>query len=148
MKEINDKGEIMNKPKPKNEWELIGWAGQYGKTEVTDNGKTYFQSDIAVPDGKDEKGDWKNAYIRFKLWGEEAMKAPDSGDTIRITGRPKVNSWTTRDGVAKSSLEVQVFQMEILAKGDTYSKGNGLVEEAKTAHRASTPDVDATPDPF
>ena len=70
------------------------------KTKTFGSGKTLHEWSMGV--GVKIEGQWKNAFIRAKHWGDSA---PQRGEDIVVTGRLGAEVWT-KDGRDQSKITI------------------------------------------
>jgi single-strand DNA-binding protein len=95
---------------------LTGNLGGDPEASRTQSGKALLRMSVAV---KDHKGETE--WVAVNVWGHMADALAGQmfkGDRVTVTGRPKVNQWTAKDGTTKTELVVNAEAVGWLPKRD------------------------------
>lgn len=104
----------------RNKIELIGHLGADPETLYTPTGKRYCRLRLATTErwkGDDGQVHEATEWHRITLWGSQgeiAAKYAAKGSYILIEGRLKSNKFTDKDGIERTSWEVQAQRIGLL----------------------------------
>ena len=121
---------------------LIGYLGDEVKMHYFDGGNCIGRfplatNEVYINKSTNEKitsTEWHNLVVRNKA-AEICEKYLSKGDKIFVEGRIKSRQWTTEDGVAKQTTEIQVTEFTFLhTKKDSESHKPTSTSEAKTTN--------------
>lgn len=97
---------------------LIGNLGQEPDCRYTPQGTFLASTSIGVNDGW---GDNKKTYwFKLNCWGklgENFNKLCQKGTKVIVEGRLKINEWNDKEGNKRTSVEVDVTDFTLLARG-------------------------------
>lgn len=110
---------------------IIGHLGRDPETKEF-GGNTVTSFSIAVTQkrkGKDNVTTWYNCAAWNKT-GQLVQQYLKKGSTAMVTGTPALETYTNKDGVQKSSIKVDVKEIQFLdRKGETAAPGETAAEE-------------------
>ncbi len=121
---------------------LIGYLGDEIKMHYFDGGNCIGRfplatNEVYINKSTNEKitsTEWHNLVVRNKA-AEICEKYLSKGDKIFVEGRIKSRQWTTEDGVAKQTTEIQVTEFTFLnTKKDTDNHKPTSTSDAKTTN--------------
>lgn len=93
---------------------IVGNVGGDAELKITPNGNKVTTFSVAVTPRVQKSNEWTDGetmWFRCFVWGEDAASAViaiHKGQKVFVDGRFKVESYTTKDGEARTSLEVTV----------------------------------------
>lgn len=105
---------------------ILGNLGKDLEPRYTQEGKCVVTMSVAVKDGEN------TAWVRVTAWekvAESCVKALRKGSKVLIDGRLRENTWTTKEGEKRSSLEVVAGSVTFL---------DGRPKDGTTAHSGQT----------
>lgn len=103
-----------------NMWmQCIGNLGHDTEAQYTDSGKLFAKTSVAVETGWGKNK--KTAWVNVTVWGEDpATRFKDfceKGTRVYLAGNQSINTWTSKDGVEKFSIELDVKEFRVLSGG-------------------------------
>lgn len=90
--------------------------------------------DIAVEKRyRDSKNEWQKqvSFIPVAIWGVVADRSRDflhKGSPVYLEGRLRSNSWQTKDGQKRTTMQLEAFKVQSLARGQNRSQGQEVGE--------------------
>lgn len=93
---------------------IVGNVGSDAELKLTPNGYKVTSFNVAVTPRNQKNGEWADGetmWFRCFIWGENAASAAiaiHKGQKVFVDGRFKVESYVTKDGEMRQSLEVTV----------------------------------------
>lgn len=103
---------------------IIGNLTRDPETRTTTSGKTVCAFTVAVNRrGSDNKAD----FFRVAAWeklGENCQKYLAKGRKVAVVGSVSVNTYTTKDGESRASLEVMAQDVEFLSPREQGEQSN------------------------
>lgn len=93
---------------------IVGNVGSDAELKLTPNGYTVTSFSVAVTPRTQKSGEWADGetmWFRCFVWGDNAASAAVAirkGQKVFVDGRFKVDSYVTKDGETRNSLEVTV----------------------------------------
>lgn len=99
--------------------QCIGNLGRDVETQYTESGKLFAKVSVAVETGWGDKksATWVNAIV----WGEDPAtrfkEFCQKGTRVYLMGNQSINTWTSKDGEAKFSVELTVKEFRVLSGG-------------------------------
>lgn len=115
---------------------ICGNIGKDAEVKQFDNGRSVISFDVCHTEKftnaqgvKTERSTW----VRCNLWRESSKTAIAQyirkGEKILVIGQPSARAWTDKEGKAMASLEVQVYEVELLG-GAKPQVNNGQAQGA------------------
>jgi single-strand DNA-binding protein len=96
---------------------IIGRVGKDAESKTLEGGKTVANFSVAV--SKKVQGNEQTTWFECALWDKTAVVPYiKKGTQIACTGEVSANAYSASDGVAKASLRLTVFQVELLGGVD------------------------------
>lgn len=98
----------------------------------TSQGKPFIK--FSIPADSFKAGNKSTEWIRCTAWGERFEKMwpyLQKGKIVLVTGEISINSFKGRDDVVRTSLELNVFEIDLL--GSTQSLANAQKQNAGAA---------------
>ena len=124
---------------------IVGYLGRDPELRHTPSGTPVCDFSVATTERKRGSGaeaEESTTWFRATAWGRTAEVASqylERGKLVYVEGRLSQKEWTDRDGAKRTSLEVQVTDLQFLGRtGDTQPAGR--------AARAGTPGSSAGDD--
>jgi single-strand DNA-binding protein len=93
---------------------IVGNVGGDAELKITPSGHKVTSFNVAVTPRNNKNNEWvdgETMWFRCFIWGENAASAVvaiHKGQKVFVDGRFKVESYTTKDGELRNSLEVTV----------------------------------------
>ncbi|MBI3012437.1 MAG: single-stranded DNA-binding protein [Elusimicrobia bacterium] len=134
-----------------NDIRLVGRLTQDPVLHLTSKGQSLCRMNLAVNRRyKDTMGEWKEetTFVPAVTWRDSAQRCSaflKKGSPVYVEGRLKSNSWETKDGESRKSLEVGVRRIQFLAKNqieaipEAFEAGSG--ESQESSEPALTSDI-------
>jgi len=105
-----------------NEVRIAGRLGQ--DPEVRSVGKDQTVANLSVAINrkyKDDKGEWQEKvdFVKVAAWGKTAEFAKEQlkkGSPVLVEGRLRENTWTTKEGEKRHSLQIEATKIQSLTK--------------------------------
>jgi len=100
-----------------NNFSGIGNCGSNAELRSTKNGTPVAQFSLAITSGYGQNK--ATTWLRCNIWGDRAEKiAPFiiKGDRIGVTGEITLREWDDKEGVKRSSLELNVRDVTLLGE--------------------------------
>lgn len=97
---------------------LVGNLGQEPEGRYTPQGKYIATVSIGVNTGWGDKK--STSWFKLNCWGdlgELFNKLCQKGTKVLVEGRLKINEWNDKDGNKRTSVEVDVTDFNVLARG-------------------------------
>jgi len=105
-----------------NEVRIAGRLGQDPEVRSFGKDQTVANLSIAVNRRyKDEKGEWQEKvdFVKVAAWGKTAEFSRDQlkkGSPVLVEGRLRENTWTTKEGEKRRSLQIEATKIQALSK--------------------------------
>lgn len=116
---------------------IIGRVGANPDLRITTSGKAVCNLSVAVTTGsKDNQTTFWSRWTAFEKTAEIAEKYVKKGHMVALTGTPRINKWTDKNGVEHNDTVYWVTQLTLLPNGP---KPTSTEEE-----EVETPDVGET----
>jgi len=132
---------------------LIGYIAKEPEIKYLDSGKCLWRASIPVQSiSKNSEGEYPTTWYQLIAWGELAERLMDqkypNGDSVftkgayvNAVGKLQLKSYTGKDGVEKSQLEVTVVNIDRLkvktSTPEETSKSNTTSKPAATSKKVS-----------
>lgn len=105
------------------EIKVRGRLGADPELKTTSNGSEYVSFSLAYTPRKKVNGEWvdgETQWYRVTAWDKKALQAAQlrKGDAVLIFGTVKLSTYTSRDGVEKSALEITATELYAEIKRD------------------------------
>ena len=76
----------------------------------------------------DQKNEWQKqvSFVPVAVWGLVADRARDilhKGSPVYLEGRLRTNSWETKDGEKRSTMQLEAYKVQSLARNTNRSQG-------------------------
>lgn len=111
------------------------------RTKTFGSGKTVHEWSMGVG-VKDSQGQWKNAFISVKHWGNSA---PIKGSDIIVEGRLGAEAWT-KDGADKSKVTIVCDSFKLVGSDhNDHNQAQALHNEQKGNGYQPQPQDDSLP---
>lgn len=109
-----------------NSMTVIGHLGRDPEQRDLPSGKRITSFNVAYTDKYEKDDNKKTMWFRCTIFaeklGEVAMQYLHKGDAVQIVGRLKLNEFLGKDGVMKSSLELNVQDLVMLGGAKTHDE--------------------------
>lgn len=121
---------------------IVGYLGRDPELRYTPDGTPVCNFSVATTERKkDKSGEFHDVTLWFRvtLWrkfAELAGQYLSKGSQVYIEGRLSQNEYQDRDGITRTSLEVNATDMKFLGKKDG---DNGQQPEGRTSRREPAP---------
>ena len=108
-----------------NNIQITGHLGQDAELRFTQSGVAALTFSVGDDERrKSQSGEWEKVgttWWRCQLWREKAEAAAEvltKGTKVIVTGRAKLREYETRDGEKGRSLEVDVYDVAVVPRGE------------------------------
>jgi single-strand DNA-binding protein len=128
-----------------NDVRLIGRLTRDPELRFTPKGQAVCKFDLAVNRRyKDATGEWKDetSFVPVVVWRETAQRCSErlkKGSPVYVEGRLKSNSWETKEGQKRTTLEVDSRRIQFLAKVEGEEGSESGEAHSDEGHAVSTP---------
>lgn len=99
---------------------IAGTLGADPETRTTGSGKTVTSFRVAVNGYDYGKREKTTTWVRVTMWGERGVKLGQmlsKGDKLCASGEGKLSTYTDKDGVQRTSLELSADQLSPMGGG-------------------------------
>lgn len=129
---------------------IVGYLGKDPELRYTPNAKAVCNFSVATTEKKGDKE--LTTWFRVTAWGKQAEVANQylsKGSQIYVEGRVSQESYTDRDGNARTSLEVNATDLKFVgAKGEAKAATAGAAAGANGAPPSNDDVIDDDSIPF